>query len=84
MGEHFFGFILEVIGAFIVWACKGFKGKFDDEMTGPNEWNRKRWRNALISAGFIAIVLVVIYNNIDKKEEDKSHNKIEYTIKKQQ
>ncbi len=35
MYNLFWNFVFEMIGAFIVWAVKGFKGKLSDEMAGP-------------------------------------------------
>jgi hypothetical protein len=81
MRDLFFSFIMEVIGVFIVWAFKGFKGKFNDEMSRPYESGTKSWRNSLISIGFVIIVLVVINKISDRQKEDNSDNKIEYIIK---
>jgi len=72
---------MEVIGAFIVWASKGFKGKFDDEMSGPNESSAKSWRNLLISAAFILLVLAAVSKISDKKKEKIGDNKYEVIIK---
>ena len=82
MRDPFFSFIMEVIGAFIVWTFKGFKGKFNDEMSGPYESNRKSWRNALISIGFVIIVLAIINKISDRQTENISDSKFEITIKK--
>jgi hypothetical protein len=72
---------MEVIGAFIAWTFKGFKGKFADEIAGPYENSNKSWRNTLISIAFIVIVLVII-NNININKENHSENKYEIIIRK--
>lgn len=33
-GNQIINFLIEIIGAFIVWTIKGFKGKLSDEMSG--------------------------------------------------
>ena len=81
MRDPFFSFIMEVVGAFIVWALKGFKGKFNDEMSGPYESTRKSWRNALISIGFVLIILAIVNKISERQEENISDNKFEITIK---
>ena len=74
-------FITEVIGAFTVWAFKGFKGKFNDEMTGPYESGWKSWRNRLITLTWIFIIIAVISKINDKKAEKYRDIKIEMIIK---
>lgn len=39
-----------MIGAFIFWAIKGFKGKFDDEMVGPGDKSWMLYRNFIVSS----------------------------------
>lgn len=50
-------FLIRVIGAFFFWAIKGFKGKFDDEMTGINDSSGKDFRNVIV--GFVLILITV-------------------------
>ncbi len=38
-------FVIEIVGALVVWAFKGFKGTLSDEMSRPHESNFKTWRN---------------------------------------
>ncbi len=47
-------FIFIVVGAFFFWMIKGFKGKFDDEMTRVNESSTKDLRNFI--TGLIIII----------------------------
>jgi len=82
MRNPIFNFLMEVIGAFIVWASKGFKGKFDDEMTSPNESNKKSWRNTLISIAFVLIVLAIINKVNENRKESIYNNKYEIVIKR--
>lgn len=49
-------FLFEIIGAFIVWTVKGFKGKLSDEISGPYESNKKKWRNTIISFSVFLLV----------------------------
>lgn len=51
-------FTLIATGAFVFWALKGFKGKFNDEMVGPYDRSSKRVRN--ITAGSIALLMILI------------------------
>jgi hypothetical protein len=39
-------FIFQIIGAFMTWAFKGFKGKLNDEIALPYE---QTYRNSIIS-----------------------------------
>ncbi|MER2998090.1 hypothetical protein ABS362_11080 [Pontibacter populi] len=56
-----FGFIVIATGAFICWAFKGFKGKFNDEMVGPYDLSsHKRHRNLIIGTLVIGSVLFVL------------------------
>jgi len=64
-------FIIEIVGAFVVWSLKGFKGSISDEMSGPNELNSKTWRNF-----FITLIIVVLGVGIIKKT-NKTENKSE-------
>ncbi len=49
----------ELVGAFIIWTIKGFKGKFSDEMAGPFELGNKSTRNLLITAALIFVVILI-------------------------
>ena len=49
-------FITQLIGAFIAWIFKGFKGSFKDEIAKPYERSFKYYRNSVIS--FVIIVLL--------------------------
>ena len=65
-------FIFQIIGAFFFWAIKGFKGKLDDEMTGPYELGPKRIRNflsALIILGLGAAVILGVQKQIKKGKQ---------------
>jgi hypothetical protein len=74
-------FAIEIVGAFVVWALKGFKGTISDEMSGPNESNIKTWRNFLIT--IIVVLLVVgIIEKLQKPENETATNKIEIINKK--
>jgi hypothetical protein len=42
-------FIFQIIGAFMTWAFKGFKGKLNDEIALPYEQTWKYYRNSIIS-----------------------------------
>jgi hypothetical protein len=57
MSNPFWRFIFEVVGAFVCWAFGGFKGKLEDEMSGPYEVSKKSTRNTVISG----IVVLIIY-----------------------
>ena len=48
--------IIEKFGAFTLWATKGFKGIFSDEMSEPYERIKNTWRNAAITLAFIIII----------------------------
>lgn len=53
----FGGFLGQIIGAAVIWAFKGFKGSFNDEMAGPDSRAWKSYRNIIVS---IIIVLIVV------------------------
>lgn len=82
MRDPFFSFVIEIIGAFIVWASKGFKGKLEDEMSRPYESNKKSWRNALISFAFIFIIFAITSKYVDNKKKEITESKFEITIEK--
>jgi Na+/H+ antiporter NhaC len=82
MSDPVFSFFMEIIGAFIVWASKGFKGKLNDEMSGPHESSKKSWRNALISILLLIIVVAIAGKIIDNQKEVINDNKFELIIKK--
>lgn len=56
----FTSFLTQLMGAFLVWAFKGFKGEFKEEMTSPEEQSWKYYRNSLISLGVVAIIYLAI------------------------
>jgi len=68
-------FIFQIIGAFIVWAFKGFKGSMDDEIGkfGGDSW--KEYRNYIIS-GLILLFIGYIVDNIN--ESKKEYKKGDY------
>lgn len=82
MRNPIFSFLMQLIGAFIVWALKGFKGKFNDEMSGPHEIGIKSWRNFFISVVFLLIAFSVISKIIEKKNENISDNKYKIMLVK--
>lgn len=63
-------YILEIIGAFVVWAVKGFKGKLSDEVSSPYETNSKSIRNAIISILLIVSLVFMISKREDTKTEE--------------
>jgi hypothetical protein len=52
--------VFEVIGAFIAWTFKGFKGKFADELAGPYKGNKKSRRNTILSVAFILLIVLIL------------------------
>ncbi|MBK3519795.1 hypothetical protein [Carboxylicivirga marina] len=70
----------ELIGAFVVWSIKGFKGKYVDEIAGPYDLGTKSTRNFLIT-GAIFIVVILIALEYEKKQE-RNDNIIHITIEK--
>jgi hypothetical protein len=70
-----FSLILEIIGAFIAWAFKGFKGKLMDEISGPYESSRKSWRNLIISSIFVFVVASIVVSIQKKNEKNKEEKK---------
>lgn len=60
MIEIILTYVLEVIGAFIFWMLKGFKGKFSDEISDKRDANKKSLRNGLISLLFVSIIIAII------------------------
>ena len=69
----------ELIGAFVVWTFKGFKGKYADEMAGPYDLGMKSTRNFLIT-GAIFIVVILIGLEYEKKHQQNDRI-IQITIK---
>jgi len=55
--------LLQIIGAFLVWTVKGFTGKFDDEMTRPDDHSFKSYRNIVLSILFLYLVSLFLTNN---------------------
>ena len=53
-------FIIEIVGAFVVWAFKGFKGSINDEMSSPYESNLKTLRNSAITLAIVLIVIAIV------------------------
>jgi hypothetical protein len=82
MRDPFLRFIIEITGAFIVWAVKGFNGKLSDEMSGPYESNKKRWRNTIISISVFLLILAIMTNFQRTKEKKVNDNKFVITIRK--
>ena len=82
MRNPIFSFAMEVIGAFIFWALKGFKGKFDNEMSRPYESSKKSWRNTIISLAFVFLVLAIISKISENKRENLNGNYYEIRLKK--
>jgi hypothetical protein len=74
-------FLSQLIGAFIAWSFKGFKGKFTDEIAGPNEYGRKRDRNIILSLIFTILVLSILYDFYDRKEHSGKQVLIEYRLR---
>ncbi|NPD84825.1 hypothetical protein HNV12_12890 [Methanococcoides sp. SA1] len=77
MRPSFANFILEIIGAFIVWSFKGFKGKLSDEVSSPFEANSKSIRNAFISILLIISIIFIISNLEDSKTKEPAEFKYE-------
>ena len=71
MNISIFGFLIEVVGAFVVWAVKGFKGPFNNEITGPYDSSLKSIRNVFISFVIIFMCYIIV------SKSDVSSNKIE-------
>lgn len=82
MRASFSSFIIEIVGAFIVWACKGFKGKLSDEMSGPYESNGKTYRNALISFAIVFLIIAIGYKIQENKYKEENKNVNEITIER--
>jgi len=82
MRSNIASFIIEIVGAFIVWAFKGFKGSLSDEMSGPFESNGKTLRNALISFAILFLIIAIAYKFQDKKTEETNKNVYKITIEK--
>ena len=82
MRSNFASFIIEIVGAFVVWAFKGFKGSLSEEMSGPFESNRKTLRNALISFAILFLIIAIAYKFQDKKTKEPNKNVYEITIEK--
>ncbi|MDE5416473.1 hypothetical protein L3049_00535 [Labilibaculum sp. DW002] len=62
MNDPVFSFIVEILGAFVVWSFNGFKGKLSDEMDGPYDSTKKGYRNMIISFIILFIVYQVVIN----------------------
>jgi len=69
-------FIIEIIGAFVVWMFKGFRGTISDEMSSPHESNIKTWRNFLITI-IVFLLIVVVIEKLQKPENETETYKIE-------
>jgi len=71
MNVSVFGILIEVVGAFVVWAIKGFNGPFNNEMTGPHDSSLKSIRNAFISFVIIFICYTIVSkDDVSSKEID--------------
>lgn len=81
MRGNFSSFIIEIVGAFIVWTFKGFKGSLSDEMSGPNESNGKTLRNALTSFAVLFLIITIVYKYQEKNTKEEKKNTFEITIK---
>ena len=81
MQNPIFSFLTEIIGAFVVWVFKGFKGKLSDEMSGPYESSNKSWRNMIISFIILFIVALLVFNIQKRQSQKRTENKYEITIK---
>jgi len=58
-----FSFLAQLIGAFVVWAFKGFNGRFLDEVAKPMEGSFRSIRNVIIT--FVVVLFAyVIYTNV--------------------
>ncbi|GEM_PF-5332572 len=54
-----FDFVITSIGAFFYWMLSGFKGAFNDYMTGPDKYTWKSTRNLI--TGFLIFLLIANY-----------------------
>lgn len=82
MKNIFSEFVFEIVGAFITWAIKGFKGKLSDEMSSPYEANRKSIRNMIISGIFFLLIAVIVLKYNENKDKENNQMIYEFTIKK--
>ncbi len=62
MIDPIFSFLVEILGAFVVWSFNGFKGKLSDEMDGPYDSTKKGARNMIISFIILLIVFMILIN----------------------
>ena len=81
----FLSFLLEFLGAFIVWCFKGFKGNLNEEISKPHESSRKSFRNLILSALFIFIIYAIVSNlwNIRAIMQSEWYLKIKKTASSQ-
>lgn len=80
MRPSFANFILEIIGAIVVWSFKGFKGRLSDEVSSPFEANSKSIRNAMISILVILIITVVYVKYEESSTEKYNKDKVEFKL----
>lgn len=59
-------FILTATGSFMVWLSNGFKGKFNDYMTGPYEVNNRSFKRMFVGILTLGILLSAIFHIISK------------------
>ncbi|NVN95075.1 MAG: hypothetical protein HXX18_07330 [Bacteroidetes bacterium] len=57
-----FRFIIILTGAFFFWTIKGFKGKFNDEMTGRFDTSFKDVRNFIAGLLILCMIAFLIFN----------------------
>ncbi len=80
MRDLFFDFLVQFIGAFVVWLFKGCKGKLSDEMAGPYDSSSKTWRNFAITLlifliGFAIVFKIGVSNSEVEKKTYEIHHK---------
>ena len=80
MQNPIFSFLTEIIGAFLVWAFKGFKGKLSDEMSDPYESSNKSWRNMIISFLILFIVILIVFKIQKKQSQQVNEKQYEFKI----
>lgn len=77
---NFIRFLLELIGAFVVWMFHGFKGPFDNYMTVPDDYGLKSFRNLFIALSILFIALAVWYDFYKKSQKQKVENGWSYEV----
>jgi|Cruoilmetagenom7_1024161.scaffolds.fasta_scaffold481808_1 hypothetical protein len=64
-------FIVQIIGATVVWTAKGFKGSINDEMAGPGDRGAKGTRNFIIAV-IVVIALIWFLEDLSKKSSNSN------------